>query len=315
MNCIDIMPVAPSSVWDLKSLGMISPTSVTYNDGLFVIVDQITHALYWLDNKGKAVLRIGSKGKNDDQFHYPTGIFSDDEHTLWVTDRWNHRVKRLSADGKTLLVFGKYGSKPGEFSEPWGISVWHNTVIVADRNNHRIQCFDKQGNFIRCFGISGPDKTYYEGNEFKKGFVFETWCKTTHRFAGPATYFHKEDYKIGTLEYPCSVAVSQSGTIFVVDSGNDRIQEFSHDGELKQSFTKNDGTFGMEFIAYIACFGDDSLAISSELGDTVYILDKNRRLTAHLSVPGSKLNYVFPADDTLWVADSWNSKLYKFMWK
>merc|ERR1719430_2084704 len=44
--------------------------------------------------------------------------------------------------------FGEFGILEGQFTEPSGVAVTEdNEIIVADTNNHRIQVFDKEGNF------------------------------------------------------------------------------------------------------------------------------------------------------------------------
>ena len=44
--------------------------------------------------------------------------------------------------------FGEFGILGGQFTEPSGVAVTpDNEIVVADTNNHRIQVFDKEGNF------------------------------------------------------------------------------------------------------------------------------------------------------------------------
>ena len=52
--------------------------------------------------------------------------------------------------------FGEFGILEGQFTEPSGVAVTEdNEIIVADTNNHRIQVFDKEGNFKFQFGEVG----------------------------------------------------------------------------------------------------------------------------------------------------------------
>ena len=52
--------------------------------------------------------------------------------------------------------FGEFGILEGQFTEPSGVAVTEdNEIIVADTNNHRIQVFDKDGNFKFQFGEVG----------------------------------------------------------------------------------------------------------------------------------------------------------------
>ena len=52
--------------------------------------------------------------------------------------------------------FGEFGILEGQFTEPSGVAVTEdNEIVVADTNNHRIQVFDKDGNFKFQFGEVG----------------------------------------------------------------------------------------------------------------------------------------------------------------
>ena len=49
--------------------------------------------------------------------------------------------------------FGEFGILGGQFTEPSGVAVTpDNEIVVADTNNHRIQVFDREGNFKFHFG-------------------------------------------------------------------------------------------------------------------------------------------------------------------
>ena len=68
---------------------------------------------------------------------------------IYVSDGYgNARVHKFSPDGKLLLSWGSPGIAPGEFNFPHNIVCdadgW---VYVADRENHRVQVFDKNGRF------------------------------------------------------------------------------------------------------------------------------------------------------------------------
>lgn len=55
---------------------------------------------------------------------------------LWIADTYNHKIKRVNADGFCQTVFS------GAFSEPSGISATETHLFVADTNHHAIQKID-----------------------------------------------------------------------------------------------------------------------------------------------------------------------------
>lgn len=52
--------------------------------------------------------------------------------------------------------FGQLGPGKGQFNSPHGFCLGlEEDIIVADTNNHRIQVFEKNGEFKYQFGIPG----------------------------------------------------------------------------------------------------------------------------------------------------------------
>ncbi len=308
---IDVLAVNPQMSWDLSNLNLVCPSDIICVEGMYVIVDQYTHKLYFLDQKMGLLKTVGGNG--DQKFYYPRNICVDDEKTLWLTDSWNHSVKRIDLDGNIIACFGRYGEKHGEFSEPWGISFYNGEIIVSDRNNHRIQIFNKNGDFIRQFGSSGADMAYFESDKFKTGFIYEYWLKSSNRFCTVETYFKKDSYEIGTMEYPLNISVSEKGEITVIDSGNDRVQRFSYGGELISSFMRSDE---LDFFTDAVSLNDELLLISGEVSDKIFVVNRNNDLIGEISACNAKLNYICVENgNAVLVLDSWNKKLYKFLWK
>ena len=104
---------------------------------------------------GEVLMTIGVPGK-------PAPLFSGDPfnrctHTaldpktgdIYVSDGYgNSRVHKYSPDGKLLFSWGAPGTDPGEFSIAHNIATdADGYVYLADRENHRIQIFDANGNF------------------------------------------------------------------------------------------------------------------------------------------------------------------------
>ena len=68
---------------------------------------------------------------------------------LYVSDGYNNaKVHKYSPDGKLLFSWGSPGTDPGEFNIVHNIATDKDGyVYVADRENHRVQVFDRNGRF------------------------------------------------------------------------------------------------------------------------------------------------------------------------
>jgi peptidylamidoglycolate lyase len=85
-------------------------------------------------------------------FNQPTDIAIRRDGTFYVSDGYvNSRVAVFDQNGKELREWGKKGAGPAEFSNPHGLTFvpGGSDVLVADRENSRLQLFDKDGAFKR----------------------------------------------------------------------------------------------------------------------------------------------------------------------
>jgi len=69
---------------------------------------------------------------------------------MFVADGYgNARIHHFSPDGKLINSWGDVGTGPGEFHLPHGIALDNQeNVIVCDRENDRLQFFDRSGRFL-----------------------------------------------------------------------------------------------------------------------------------------------------------------------
>lgn len=83
-------------------------------------------------------------------FNLPTDIDLTPAGEIFVTDGYgNARVHKFAADGTHLLFWGEPGTGPGEFNLPHAVWVARDgRVLVADRENDRVQVFDQNGKLL-----------------------------------------------------------------------------------------------------------------------------------------------------------------------
>jgi hypothetical protein len=133
-------------------------------DDTVYCVDEGAQVVYHFSSKGELLQTIGTVGVASDTgydgrtlesirgggpFNRPTNVAIGPNGDLYVTDGYgNARVHRFSKDGKLIQSWGESGTGPGQFYLVHGICIdSESRVLVADRENDRIQIFDLDGGY------------------------------------------------------------------------------------------------------------------------------------------------------------------------
>lgn len=117
-------------------------------------VDGQGHQIKKWDPSGEELLLtlgeydVGGEGPNT--FNRPTDVAFAPNGDFFISDGYvNSRVAKFSSTGRFIKSWGDSGDGPAQFNTVHSIIVdRRNRVLVADRDNHRIQLFDLDGNFI-----------------------------------------------------------------------------------------------------------------------------------------------------------------------
>ena len=104
----------------------------------------------------RAQRSIGVAQDSSLKFSFPFGICCDENDHLYVCDRGNNRIVVVDFHRETLIrQWGRKGVGPGEFDAPDFITCRQDILAVSDFNNHRIQVFNLNGQFLFTFGKFG----------------------------------------------------------------------------------------------------------------------------------------------------------------
>ncbi|MGD8777797.1 MAG: NHL repeat-containing protein [Ignavibacteria bacterium] len=115
---------------------------------------------------------------------------------IYVCDSGNNEVIKFDSRGKKIVSIGGYGWEASAFDYPSHVFASPLNVYVTDKNNNRIQIFDKDLNYLSS--INSDENT-------------------------------DSDY---SFHYPSETVVSGIGDLFILDSDNSRILKF----DLKGNF-------------------------------------------------------------------------------
>ena len=189
---------------------------------------------------GAFIKAIGTGGHGAGQLLDPQGVATDSSGDVYVTDS-NERIDEFSAGGAFIKAYGWgvsdgasqfetctstcqegiFGGGAGQFYAPEGVATDSSgDVYVSELGNERIDEFSAGGAFIKAYGWGVRDGASQ----------FET-CTSTCQAGIAGVGAGQFD-----LSYPDNVATDSSGDVYVADSANGRIDEFSAGGAFIEAY-------------------------------------------------------------------------------
>ncbi|MGE0426075.1 MAG: 6-bladed beta-propeller [Reyranellaceae bacterium] len=126
------------------------------SNGTMLVADRDAHQVLRFDAAGTLVQALGRRHHPslDAPFNHPTAAAEAADGEIYVADGYgNSSVHRFAADGTLMRTWGGHGDGPGAFTTPHAIWVDRfDRVLVGDRENNRVQVFDRDGTFITAWG-------------------------------------------------------------------------------------------------------------------------------------------------------------------
>ena len=255
---------------------MNAPRSLAFAaDGTFYVADSRNHRILHLDPNGTLIKQWGSPTGNDPNnpttnappstFNEPWGVAVGPDGSVYVTDTWNHRVQKFTADGQFIKTWGAFGqgTQPDTFYGPRGIAVdAQGRVYVVDTGNKRVVVFDADGNYITQFGSQGLQPGQFDepvGIAIDSNgivYVADTWNQRIQTFqpsADGSIFTPLKQWDVAawygqSLDNKPFIAVDNKGHVFITDPDGYRVIEYTTDGTLVQTwgdFGNTPSTFGI----------------------------------------------------------------------
>lgn len=184
--------------------------------------------------------QFGSYGTGAGDLYGPAGIAIEaSSQELYVADQYNSRIERFDAAGDFLSVLDGHDTPAGAFAYPSAVAVDQSTgaVYVADLGNNVVDKFDASGAYVSQINGSGtPAASFtYPGGlavDPVNGdlYVSDSGANVVDRFDSSGAYLDQlgePGSGDGQLLSPGQLAVDGSHGVYVTDSGNGRVQEFT----------------------------------------------------------------------------------------
>jgi sugar lactone lactonase YvrE len=244
-----------------------------------------TGLLKVLDPQGAPSHRMSIIGDFNKPFDKPMDVTANSSFT-YVSDTNNKRVLAFDVGGNLLFSFGEDGTGEGQFKFPYGIATDEKgRVFVADLYNGDISIFDEKGKFIEYFApdsskdgkISSPaalriidKKVYVTDIKTNKAYVFDMKGKLLLEIGKPGT-------NDGEFNAPNGITADGEGNIYVVDTGNQRVQIFNNKGKFVKIINGSNNGKGESIFVNPRGIGIDERGIMyvvSNLTHLVYGFDK-----------------------------------------
>jgi DNA-binding beta-propeller fold protein YncE/4-amino-4-deoxy-L-arabinose transferase-like glycosyltransferase len=240
-------------------------------DGTIYVADSGNHRIQHIAPDGK-VLHIWGRFADTvagdapgGTFNEPWGVALGKDGSVYVTDTWNHRVQKFTADGTFVKMWGIFGQAEtaDAFWGPRGMAVdSQGRVFVTDTGNKRVVVFSPDGDFITQFGSTGMDLGQFDepvgiaiGSD-DLVYVNDTWNQRIQVFqddASGAVFTPINSWDVSawfgqSLDNKPFIAVEPDGNILITDPDGYRVLEFKPDGTFVQGWgdysTEMDG-FGL----------------------------------------------------------------------
>ncbi len=154
--------------------GIADPHGITVDTrDRVLLVDRDAHQVLIRTLDGEPLGALGERHHPRFQapFNHPTSACAAADGEIYVADGYgNSTVHRFTAQGAHVATWGRPGRGPGEFSTPHSVRVDdRNRVLVVDRENDRVQVFDRDGRHLQDWGgfnrpmdiCQGVDRHYY----------------------------------------------------------------------------------------------------------------------------------------------------------
>jgi DNA-binding beta-propeller fold protein YncE len=164
------------------------------SDDTIYLTDDLDHTVRRYSAEGRLLMLLGTSGRGSETgvhdsdyrsirrggppFNQPTNLAQAADGSLYISDGYgNARVHHCSSDGKLLHSWGEPGTGPGQFNLPHGIGIDRSgRVLVADRENSRLQRFSPEGQFLDEWSdVVRPCEVFVDAED--RVFVAELGCR------------------------------------------------------------------------------------------------------------------------------------------
>lgn len=233
--------------------------------GVVYSADWLTHRIRKISPLGFVSTLAGSGNLGDADevgllasFRWPEDVEVDAEGNVYVADRTNHKIRKITPDGmvSTLAGNGTEGDADGNglaasFKWPYGVAVYGDgSVFVADTGNNKIRKISPSGEVSTIAGSgqlgssdgTGPEASFHGPRGIAVDamgnlFVADTGNHLIRRvdcygqvitLSGTGNTGNRDGNGIdSSFDTPTGISLNPDGNLLVADAGNDKIRKIT----------------------------------------------------------------------------------------
>ncbi|CAF3927729.1 unnamed protein product, partial [Rotaria sp. Silwood1] len=190
----------------------------------------------WQQN-GITVAGENRQGNGINQLSNPLGLYVDDDQTIYVADRVNHRIvewKRGATSGQVIAGGNGQGSGDHQLYNPYDVIIdkERDSLIICDRSNERVVRWPRRNGTsgetiisnIYCVGL-----TMDENGSLYVTDVGKAEVRRYRRGESQGTVVaggNGSGNRLDQLSYPRYVFVDRDHSVYVSDEGNHRVMKW-----------------------------------------------------------------------------------------
>ncbi len=269
-------------------------TEARFNNPMDIAVDSKGN-LYVAESGNNCIRKItpegtvttfvgGTKGYADGdladaQFNNPFGLAIDAEDNLYVTDRGNHRIRKVTPTGTVTTIAGRGGASAEDgdaltqatFNNPAGIAIDKDgNLIITEAGGNRVRKVDLTASTV---SLVAGDNSAAAGEEGSKD----------------------GDPLLARFTMPIGVACDQYGEIYVADFNKHNVRRISPENIVFTLAGKSGGSFVDNTLGTAAFFKQPANLAYDTKNRCLYVADFNNHAIRKINLTGFNNSPQFPA--------------------
>ncbi|MFA5073656.1 MAG: 6-bladed beta-propeller [Nitrospirota bacterium] len=282
-----------------KEEEMKAPVGVAVDArNMLYVVDADAHRVRIYDASGIEISKFGTQGPGIEGFEKPRGITVDKQGFIYIADTGNYKIKKFDFQGKLIGSIGSEGDGHGQFREPVAVCIDpERRIAVLDAGRNSIQLFtsepDKAPLLLQASPLPRVEFLKEISGEISDIIINKRpWSLFGDSVAalgvsGSGRNIGSSGSEPAFLSSPRGLAVDSQGNFWIADTGNNRLQKFSLEGNLLQVIGKSgSGEGGLDSPSAVAVTPKGNICVADTGNNRVQVFSPKGVFLGAFGKPG-----------------------------